>query len=160
MEGEAWRWRAIRYAHIGVVNGVVVLIGRAGMSGAMVRGRGALILAPLTAPFSWESLLENVCSVWGVSSPGRGQVSVEGESGHTGSVSDFQVVGTQAPLIPVIPLMGCFLSVVFSGNLPYFLWSLWYVGYWKQVTVGRQPRSGPRYPTRKSGLRKNPGLLQ
>lgn len=45
------------------------------MSGAMVRGRGALILVPLTAPLSGECLLENVCSVWGGSSPGRGQVS-------------------------------------------------------------------------------------
>lgn len=53
------------------------------MSGAMVRGRGALVLASLTAPFSWECLLENVCSVWCVSGPGRGQVSVEGELGHT-----------------------------------------------------------------------------
>lgn len=56
------------------------------MSGAMVRGRGALVLGPLTAPFCWECLLGNVCSVWGVSGPGRGQVSVEGESGHTGCV--------------------------------------------------------------------------
>lgn len=105
----------------------------------MVRGRGALIPAPLSAPFSWECLLENVCSVWGVSSPGRGQVSVEGESGHTGYVSYCQVVGKQEPLALVIPLMGCFLSVVFSGNVPCFLWNLWYTGYWKQVTAGHQP---------------------
>ena len=74
--------------------GVVVLVSRLVCLGAVVKDRGISRLSPsccslpLGVPHR-EGLLPYV------SSPGRGRVSVECESGSFGCVSSYQVVGTR-----------------------------------------------------------------